>query len=406
MRMQLRWAIALLAAGAGLTLAAPGSAGLAAAASGAGAAGSAAGGATGVSTERVVHAARVAGPGRLTPALGPSVPGVLYSVAASSPDNVWAAGLTSGPALLLHWDGSAWWQYAFSPDIYFTSVAVISPTDAWAVGGTYWFSPTLTVAYHWNGKTWSQVPTPTPDGSAFFNGVAATSADNAWAVGSISGGPGDQGYSVPLIEHWNGKKWTRQYFRLPIHSGYFISVAATSPDNAWAVGMTGSQAPNGALIEHWNGKQWKRLPANTPDGFGVVQGVTATSADNAWAVGFTDASSVDQSLTLHWNGKTWSVVASPNPTGDTNLAKVSATSPDNAWAVGYTSPTTCSPMCGTIAIHWNGKRWSVVPTPDPPAESLDALLGIDAISADDAWAVGTTDWGSTIIAHWNGHTWS
>jgi hypothetical protein len=28
-----------------------------------------------------------------------------------------------------------------------------------------------------------------------------------------------------------------------------------------------------------------------------------------------------------------------------------------------------------------------------------------AISPDDVWAVGTTDWSSTIIEHWNGKTW-
>jgi hypothetical protein len=48
--------------------------------------------------------------------------------------------------------------------------------------------------------------------------------------------PGNQGYSIPLIEHWNGKKRMRQYFRLPIHTGRFNAVAATSADNAWAVG--------------------------------------------------------------------------------------------------------------------------------------------------------------------------
>jgi hypothetical protein len=401
MKVRSRWAMAVLATVAGLTLVIS-SAAVSAAASG----GSAAGGPSATAITRVVRVTRLSAPGRFAPALAPAVPGRLYSVAASSPSNVWAAGLTSGPGLLLHWDGHAWWQYAFSPDVYFNSVAVMSPTDAWAVGGTNWFYPTQTVAYHWNGATWTRIPTPTPGGSALFNGVAATSADNAWAVGSISGGPGEQGYSIPLIEHWNGKKWTRQYFRLPINSGYFASVAATSPRNAWAVGTTGSQAPNGALIEHWNGKQWRRVPANTVDGFGVIQGVTATSADNAWAVGFTDATSVNQSLTVHWNGKRWSVVRSPNPTGDTNLWRVSATSVDNAWAVGYTNPTTCSPVCGTIAIHWNGKRWSTVATPDPPAEQLDAFLGVDAISGDDAWAVGTTDWSDTIIAHWNGHSWS
>jgi hypothetical protein len=66
----------------------------------------------------------------------------------------------------------------------------------------------------------------------------------------------------------------------------------------------------------------------------------------------------------------------------------------------------CSPECQTVTEHWNGTRWSVVPSPNPPAGYLDAFLGVVAISGCDAWAVGTTDFASTVIAHWNGHIWS
>lgn len=395
MKVQSRWAVSVLAALAGVTLIAPGSAGLAAAAGGDGAAGAA----------RAVQVTRVAGHDRLGSAQWPSGSGVFYSVAASSANNVWAVGLTGGPGIIWHLNGKSWSQYPISADVYFFGVTVISRKDAWAVGGTNWGDPTRTVAYRWNGKSWTQVRTPTPGGSAFFNGVAATSADNAWAVGSISGGPGDQGYAIPLIEHWNGKKWTRQYFRLPVHTAQFNAVAATSPSNAWAVGGTGTGAGNGALIEHWNGTRWRRLPSHSPHGYGWLSGVSATSPDNVWAAGFANPSTTEDTLIEHWNGKRWSVVPAPNPTGDTNLRGISASSPRNAWAVGYTNPSSCNPMCGTIAMHWNGKAWTVVPTPEPPAY-LDALCGVVAISADNAWAVGTTDWGSTIIAHWNGHAWS
>jgi hypothetical protein len=56
-------------------------------------------------------------------------------------------------------------------------------------------------------------------------------------------------------------------------------------------------------------------------------------------------------------------------------------------------------------MHWNGKAWTVAPTPDPNASFLDAFMGAVAIRENDAWAVGTSNWGSTIIAHWNGHAW-
>ncbi len=172
-------------------------------------------------------------PASLSPAQYPSVGGVLYHVAATSTKDVWAVGLTSGPALIWHWNGSSWREYPFNPDLYFFGISALSPTDAWAVGGTNWFAPTQTVAYHWNGKTWRQVHTPTPGGSAYFNAVAATSPSSAWAVGLIAGGPGDNGFSIPLIEHWNGKRWRRQFFNLPKHSGEFNGVVAISARDAW-----------------------------------------------------------------------------------------------------------------------------------------------------------------------------
>jgi hypothetical protein len=33
--------------------------------------------------------------------------------------------------------------------------------------------------------------------------------------------------------------------------------------------------------------------------------VAATSAQNAWAVGWTDTTTGTKTLILHWNGKTW-----------------------------------------------------------------------------------------------------
>ena len=44
----------------------------------------------------------------------------------------------------------------------------------------------LTLIEHWNGTAWTQVPSPNPSGDNVLDGVAATSASNAWAVGFYS----------------------------------------------------------------------------------------------------------------------------------------------------------------------------------------------------------------------------
>lgn len=57
-------------------------------------------------------------------------PGRLYSVAAVSADDVWAAGLSSpGGSLIVHWDGSAWSQSLIGPG-YLEGVAASSARDA------------------------------------------------------------------------------------------------------------------------------------------------------------------------------------------------------------------------------------------------------------------------------------
>jgi hypothetical protein len=68
-----------------------------------------------------------------------------------------------------------------------------------------------------------------------------------------------------------------------------------------------------------------------------LNGVAALSAASAWAVGTTD--STDPRV-VHWNGRTWTIVPSPVPPGaNTDLLGMAAVSAGSAWAVGYTWPT-------------------------------------------------------------------
>lgn len=363
-------------------------------------------------------AARTCGSGTgcasASPAASPaylSVPGRLYAAAGRSARDIWAVGLMPNSSLIMHWNGRSWAVSYDKPLGYFYNVRATSARDVWAVGGTNWFSPSQTLAEHWNGKSWNRVATPTPGGSAYFTGAAATSIRNAWAVGLIGPGPGIPSFPQPLIEHWNGRAWSVQRFAEPAAGGEFSAVGALSRKDAWAVGWTGGSSEGSGqttLIEHWNGRTWKRVPSPDPAGTAnTLSDVTALSRDDAWAVGYTASSGGQfKSLTLHWNGRAWRVVRSPNPTGDTNLWRVVAVSRDDVWVVGYTNPTTCGPQCATIAMHWNGRTWHATPTPDAPGSNLNAFLGVVAVSSRNVWAVGTTDWSRTLIAHWNGKAWS
>jgi len=128
-------------------------------------------------------------------------------VAAISADDAWAAGLGANGSLIVHWNGRAWSQ-SLAGSGYFNGIAASSARDVWAVGGTNWFSPTQPLAEHWNGKAWAHVATPSPAGGGLFDGVAVTSPTNAWAVGDAGPGPGVPSATNPLVEHWNGTSWS------------------------------------------------------------------------------------------------------------------------------------------------------------------------------------------------------
>jgi hypothetical protein len=340
----------------------------------------------------------------------PTFSGRLYGVVAVSARDVWAVGLHPDSSLIVHWDGRTWSQ-SLAGQGYFIGVAASSARDVWAVGGTSWFSPTQTFAEHWNGSSWTQVRTPNPAGGGMFTAVAATSPRNAWAVGLAGPGPGVPSPATPLIEHWDGRHWTIQKYQVPAQGGVFDGVAATSPCNAWAVGWTGLNSEGTGqrtLIEHWNGKAWTRVPSPNPPGSSATElhAVTVISGDNAWAVGHATIGGYAKTLVLYWNGKHWTVVPSRTPLGDGIFHGVAASWTHNIWAVGSTSQTPSGPRYQTLIEHWNSKRWVVIASPNPPSAYLNDIFSVSAVSRSDIWAVGTTDYASTLIIHWNGTSWS
>jgi hypothetical protein len=180
-----------------------------------------------------------------------------------------------------------------------SGVAATSPTNAWAVGYYHDGTVDLTLVEHWNGKAWKVQQSPNPGGSRNYNGlsgVAATSSTNAWAVGYFS----DVGGESTLVERWNGKSWKVQQSAPDYNVSFLSGVAATSPTDAWAVGFdqTGQLPETQTLVEHWDGNAWTvqksaspgRL-ANSPALWTLgadtnhLFGVAATSPTNAWAVG-------------------------------------------------------------------------------------------------------------------------
>lgn len=188
-----------------------------------------------------------------------------------------------------------------------------------------------------------------------------------------------------------------------------------SPRITWFVGILsltlvaaspGSAAPCG---------QFSQEASPTPGYSQVFNAASAVPATNtAWAVGsFHDNTlAADQMLTEFWDGAAWTQVRSPNlghAQHDNNaLRDVDALAADDAWAIGYHEATAGN---DTLTMHWDGTRWAVVSSPN--AHTYDELLSVAAVSSTDVWAVGhflntahEPVRQETLAQHWDGAAWS
>lgn len=334
------------------------------------------------------------------------MPVTLNGVAAVAADDVWAVGCWwRQPHRLFidHWDGASWSSVApngpgGTGHHCLQAVDASTSSDAWAVGSYFVDGFSVTLAEHWDGSRWTVFDTPTLAHDSYLSDVAAISATDVWAVGS--GYSADGG--VGLIEHWNGDAWSL----VPQPSDRFYAtlsgVSAYAADDIWVVGERG--APGRPFVEHWNGLRWKIVPAGDRTVNDDVSAVVATSPLDAWAVGWKGSSGTDPALFLHWNGASWSEQQNDG-FSNRSLSGIDAVSSDDIWAVGRTDFFTSE------TVHWDGSSWSSVPPRHPGgSEWGDGLDDISAVDTDDVWAVGalTDDNGGLrgLIEHWNGARWS
>jgi hypothetical protein len=254
-------------------------------------------------------------------------------------------------------------------------VAIAGPRDIWAVGGG---------VHHWNGKRWKDVAVPGAEGLSFKRVVASSPRDVWLASKSV----GEQ-----HLAHWDGSSWSVLSYRGTIHKNSDVvaingdlwatgvnydrisagldrtrgtrilstrapriwvhALAASARDDVWAVGnkLAGPDgAVAGAGIDHWDGSRWRtvRLPKL---GMGRLEAVAAASRSNAWAFGG-QALRLNRGVTLalHWNGRSWRVLPSPGDYPD-----VLAAAPDGKGGVWAST--------GTRQLHYAAGRWTIRTAP-------------------------------------------
>jgi hypothetical protein len=244
-----------------------------------------------------------------------------------------------------------------------------------------------------SGST-ATVATPTP--VTGLTGVSAISAGGASAAAVVAAGAPAPPAPNPSI--WRVTGTPVPHNPVTVSDAQFNGVSAVSAGSAWAVGSSevSGEVP---LAESWNGTTWAKRTVPLPSGAteGTLNAVDELSAGNAWAVG----SSGSDSLIEHWNGKAWSVLPSPDP-GQTNVFdSITSKGADDVWAAGWFESTN-SQFIAVLLAHWNGTAWSMI---TPPSEGgIQFGDGVTEIGPRDVWVVGDTA-EDTFSARWNGTSW-
>ena len=306
------------------------------------------------------------------------------------------------------------WDLVFSPNpnggpIFSAVTAVPGTVELWAVGN-YLFNYSLTLTEHWDGTTWEIVASPNiPSANHYVYGVSAIAPNDVWAVGRYEP---QGGGSRTLVLHWDGTSWSIVPSPNPATYNGLYAVAAVSASDVWAVGYYYSKSAQQTLIEHWDGTSWTIVPSpNVGARDNLLRAVSAVpNSQTAWATGYyyrtTDG--LPSTLIQRWDGATWSVVASPDGSGQGSnlLFGVSSAGPKDAWAVGtYQVKNT---VFLPLTEHWDGTTWQIVPSPSL-SSSYTELNSVFVLSATDVWAVGSyfNDVAAqlTLAQHWDGTSW-
>ena len=327
----------------------------------------------------------------------------LLGVAAVSDNNVWTVGWSTNPngpqfaeqTLIEHFDGSSW-KIVPSPntndplnELY--SISAVSANDIWAVGKSENPSslPSKSLIEHWNGSSWTIVPSPSVyTANNILRGVAAISANNVWAVGFSQN---TDNAVLTFILHWDGTTWTQVFSPNPNSSltsaNQLTGITAISANDIWAVGKSGASP----LSLHWNGTTWSAVavPTSTGDSLSAFQAVSGSVTNDIWAVGFADGLFVNnrRGMIQRFDGTSWIPVLCINGTGGPGITAanfqyngVSASTANNVWIVGDSDGT-------PLVLHWDGTSLVIVPTATFSA-AYTRLDAITASSATTAWGVG------------------
>ena len=354
----------------------------------------------------------------------------LWSVSGRSATDIWAVGSllpgansTVVKTLAVHYNGKAWSRVrtpnAGSQANYLYGVTTLPDGTAWATG-------TYTVAgghagrvltEHEVGQHWTIVPgaNPGPAEDMLYS-AAAVSDRQVWAFGTY----GDaRGFFHPLIEGWNGRRWTaRRVAGLSAATHGILTSVTAGRDGVWAAGQVSGGGPDHQVVLRLRRGGWTVVSSglvHTPGGAAAdayPQAIAAGTGGGPWVAGRDRAGPAGFSTYVEAPGRSAELtqVKTADPTRQDNylwgIAPVHAGV--TAWAVGDSVPPSTANANSLIEYGSAKGGWITVPSPDPGAANGNTILdGVLALSNTNVWAVGTYDGSGgmrTLILHYTGGT--
>jgi hypothetical protein len=183
-----------------------------------------------------------------------------------------------------------------------------------------------------------------------------------------------------------------------------LGAAASVVGRYGAISANSGQASTPAL---------RRAGAASPGVLSYLNAVSCATLSFCVAVGYsTDAKGHASTLIESWNGRRWSLVKSPNSAASdySQLLAVSCPSRVTCSAVGRASDRKTGYQ-RTLAETWNGSRWKIDLSANASLLADNVLDGVSCTRTGTCTAVGYAAdtnlnvW-HTLIESWNGHAWS
>jgi len=192
------------------------------------------------------------------------------------------------------------------PAPYLYGVHVLSANYGWAVGGNCTIygadvaPPCGGFALFWDGIRWREVLIPANSGT--LTSVFIVSPNDAWAVGTRNA---TSGTPIPTILHWDGISWVQvltPLATLQLVNDLFGVFMLPGGTDGWVVG-TPSSAGGATNVLRWSGTwptgSFSAYPAlgTGPD---VLRSVNLLSSTHGWIVGSITVGGADDPSIFRW----------------------------------------------------------------------------------------------------------